>query len=229
MLDKIFGSLFKNGSTPSVGNFFICMAAALCCGLVLAVMYSVKSRCTKSFAVTLALLPAVVGMVIMLVNGNIGAGVAVAGAFSLVRFRSSPGTAKEISAIFIAMCVGLAVGMGYVAYAVIFAVLMSVILLVLNLSGIWERSRVGKEKTLRITIPEDLNYSEVFEEIFKQYTDRCNAVSVRTTNMGSMFKLTYHVRLKDPMQEKAFIDALRCRNGNLEIMLSDKEDLPNAL
>lgn len=228
---NIFNSIFDSSSTTSISveNFFICFAVALVLGVVLAAGYTVKSRYTKSFAITLAILPAVVCVVIMLVNGNIGAGVAVAGAFSLVRFRSAPGSAKEIVAIFIAMCSGLLVGMGYIAFAVIFTVIMAAILLVLNIVKIWNRKQVPKEKTLRITIPEDLNYTEVFDDIFREFTVSYESVSVKTANMGSMFKLKYNIVLKDVTKEKQFIDELRCRNGNLEIMLSNREETQNEL
>lgn len=230
-MPDFFKSIFNNGSTESisVGDFFICLGVALALGVILAIGYKLKGRCSKSFATTLAILPAVVCVVIMLVNGNIGAGVAVAGAFSLVRFRSAPGTAKEIVAIFIAMCSGLLVGMGYIAFAVIFTVVMAAILLVLNIVKIWNRKQAPKEKTLTITIPEDLNYSEVFDDLFKTYTESYESVSVKTTNMGSMFKLKYSIVLKDIKQEKQFIDELRCRNGNLEIMISNREEVVNEL
>ncbi|MDE6059093.1 MAG: DUF4956 domain-containing protein [Clostridia bacterium] len=230
-MPDIFKSLFESGSQSSisVGNFFICFAVALVLGVILAGGYTIKGKYTKSFAITLAILPAVVCVVIMLVNGNIGAGVAVAGAFSLVRFRSQPGSAKEIVAIFIAMCSGLLAGMGYIAFAVIFTIVMAVILLVLNIVKIWNRKQAPKEKTLRITIPEDLNYTEVFEDLFQKYTQSHETVSVKTTNMGSMFKLKYNIVLKDASQEKEFIDELRQRNGNLEIMISYREEMQNEL
>ena len=230
-MPNIFKSLFDTSSSASVSveNFFICFAVALVLGAILAVGYTIKGRFTKSFAITLAVLPSVVCVVILLVNGNLGAGVAVAGAFSLVRFRSAPGSAKEIVAIFIAMCAGLLIGMGYIAFAVIFTIVMAVILLVLNIVKIWDKTKKPKEKTLRVTIPEDLNYTEVFDDIFKEYTDHCEVVSVKTANMGSMFKLKYNITLKDAKKEKEFIDALRCRNGNLEIMISIREDDVNEM
>ncbi len=231
MLNNIFKSLFDTNATSAitVGNFFICGGVALLLGVLLAVSYTIRSRYTKSFAITIALLPTVVCVVIMLVNGNIGAGVAVAGAFSLVRFRSAPGSAKEIVTIFIAMCIGLLTGMGYIAYAVIFTIFMSAILLGLNLTRIWNKTHITKEKTLRITIPEDLNYTEVFDDLFKEYTDEHDILYVKTANMGSMYKLKYNVILKDTSREKEFIDALRCRNGNLEIMISNQEENANEL
>lgn len=230
MPENIFSSIFDSSSAAniSVWNFLICVAAALVLGALLALAYTVKNRYTKSFVITLAVMPAVVGVVIMLVNGNIGAGVAVAGAFSLIRFRSAPGTAKEITAVFIAMCIGLLAGMGYIAFAVLFTVIMGVVLPVLNAVKI-RGKRTAKEKTLRITIPEDLNYSEVFDDIFREYTERCETVSVKTTNMGSMFKLRYNIVLKDTKREKEFIDELRCRNGNLEICIADCGEAQNEL
>lgn len=221
MLDTLFQSIFSGTEAITVWDFLACLAASLLLGAFLAFAYAFRGRATKSFTITLALLPAAVSMVIMLVNGNLGAGVAVAGAFSLIRFRSSPGTAREIVALFLTMCVGLAVGMGFIGYAALFAVVMGIILLVLNVIGVWDK-RFSKEKTLRITIPEDLDYSQMFEDLFNEYTLKHETVSVKTTNMGSMFKLTYHIALKDPSREKQFIDELRCRNGNLEIAISDK-------
>lgn len=227
-MPDLFQSIFTDATSVTVWSFIACLAAALVLGSFLAFAYAFRGRATKSFTVTLALLPSAVGMVILLVNGNLGAGVAVAGAFSLIRFRSSPGTAREIAALFLAMCVGLAVGMGLIGYAAIFAVVMGIILLVLNLCGVWERGS-SKRKLLRITIPEDLNYTEIFDDLFAQYTTDCETVSVKTTNMGSMFKLTYRIRLKDAKQEKQLIDQLRCRNGNLEISIADSEDSHDQL
>ena len=169
------------------------------------------------FVTTIALLPAVVQIVIMLVNGNLGAGVAVAGAFSLVRFRSIPGTAREICMIFIAVAAGLATGMGYLAFAAVFVLVMALLAVLYAKLGFGEKAARGK-KSLTVVIPESLNYTEVFGDLFEQYTDEAELVSVKTTNMGSLFKLSYEIKLKDVSKEKEFLDALRTRNGNLEIM-----------
>ena len=166
---------------------------------------------------TLAILPAVVCIVIMMVNGNVGTGVAVAGAFSLVRFRSVPGSAKEIGAIFIAMGAGLVSGMGYLGYAVLYMVILSLVMALYVQIRAWEKN-AGSEKTMVITIPEDLDYTEVFDDLLEAYTSRYELTEVKTTNMGSLFKLTYQLSLKDTSKEKEMIDHLRCRNGNLEIM-----------
>jgi hypothetical protein len=192
-------------------------------GVVIAAAYTYKSRYTKSFLMTICILPAVVCAVIMMVNGNIGTGVAVAGAFSLVRFRSAPGSAKEICTIFIAMGAGLISGMGYLAYSILFAVLLAAITVAFKSIKI---GRVKENtKALFITIPEDLNYDEAFEEILSRYAKSYELVSVKTSNLGSLFKLKYLVDFKGGVSEKALIDELRCRNGNLEIRLSTEEML----
>lgn len=187
--------------------------------MFLALIYD-RKLCSRSFLVTLALLPAVVCVVIMMVNGNVGAGVAVAGAFSLVRFRSVPGTAREIATLFLAMAAGLICGMGYLGFALLFSLILGLVMYGLNHFAFPQKH---PQKILRITIPEDLNYSDVFDDIFTSYTSTYNLISVKTSNMGSLFKFQYHVTLKDDTTEKAFIDALRCRNGNLEIALYQQE------
>ena len=181
-----------------------------------------RNEHTKSFLVTLALLPAVVCVVIMMVNGNIGAGVAVAGAFSLVRFRSAPGSAKEIVTIFLAMGAGLIAGMGYLGFAALFTVIMCVMFLIYNAVASNAKSE-SVNKTIKITIPEDLDYTGAFDDIFTEYTKKNELVKVKTTNMGSMFRLTYNVTLRDATKEKEMIDRIRERNGNLEIMVSKQE------
>lgn len=169
------------------------------------------------------MLPAVVCVVIMMVNGNIGTGVAVAGAFSLVRFRSAPGTAKEISFIFIAMGTGLITGMGYLTYAFLFTMVLCGILLLYTRLGFADSKGANADKILRITIPEDLDYTGVFDDLMEEYTRYREITDVKTSNMGSLFRLTYFIKLKDITKEKEFIDKLRCRNGNLEISISNQE------
>jgi len=195
----------------------------------MAFAYMYRTRYTKSFVITLALLPAVVCVVIMLVNGNVGTGVAVAGAFSLVRFRSVPGTAKEICTLFLAMGAGLIAGMGYLGFAVLFTVIMCVIFVLYNCLDFGSKKNAATFKTFNITIPEDLDYSGVFDDIFAEYTRSHDLIRVKTTNMGSMFKLTYNVELTDATREKEMIDKLRCRNGNLEIAVSKQETVGTEL
>ena len=225
MLNTIFQGIFDTQTTNviSVSDFLLCIAVSLALGLVLAAVYTYKTRYTKSFLTTLALLPAIVCVVILMVNGNVGTGVAVAGTFSLVRFRSVPGTAKEIGAIFLAMCAGLIAGMGYLGYAVLFTVVLCAILFLYNLLDFGSRKNGERYKVLHITIPEDLDYTGAFDEVLDKYTSSHELVQVKTTNMGSLFRLTYNLVLKSPEEEKELIDKLRCRNGNLEISVSCKE------
>lgn len=231
MLNHLFQGIFDTQTTNviAVSDFLLCVAVSLLIGLLLAGVYTYKNRYTKSFLVTLAMLPAIVCVVIMMVNGNVGTGVAVAGAFSLVRFRSVPGTAKEIGAIFLAMCTGLIAGMGYLGFAVLFALVLSGITILYNHFDFGCRKRAGLYKVLHIMIPEDLDYTGVFDEILEKYTDSHELVQVKTANMGSLFKLTYQIVLRSPQAEKEMIDKLRCRNGNLEISVSNKETIVNEL
>ncbi len=217
----MFTSLLNNDvGSISISSVLICTAASLILGFILSAiyLYSSKGKCSKSFAISVAILPAVVQMVIILVSGNLGAGVAVVGAFSLVRFRSAPGTSKEISIIFLAMAIGLASGMGYITFAIIFLALIALVFLILTKSPFAENKT--DEKTLRITIPETLDYTGVFDDIFDEYTHKSSLVKVKTTNLGSMFELTYDIILKDSTKEKSMLDDIRCRNGNLTIICS---------
>ena len=203
----LFDSIFGTATTITVQEFLICIAVSLVIGVFLAGVYAFRSKYTQSFLVTLALIPAVVCVVIMMVNGNVGAGVAVAGAFSLVRFRSVPGSAKEICAIFLAMGAGLVTGMGFIGYAVLFAAILGGAMFICSLTGFGGGR--DEERALKITVPENLDY-----------TDSYRLINVKTTNMGSLFKLTYVVKLKKHTNQKDMIDKLRVRNGNLEIMLA---------
>lgn len=224
-MPDLFRGLFDTEMTQmiSVQNFLICLGSALAIGLLLALCYAWRSRCTRSFVATMALLPAIVCVVIMMVNGNVGAGVAVAGAFSLVRFRSVPGSAREIGAIFLAMGAGLVVGMGYIGYAFLIALVLGAVSAVYNQLDFGSSKRAALDKTLHITIPEDLDYTGVFDDLLREYAARWELTQVKTTNMGSMFRLTYNITLSAPGREKEFIDKLRCRNGNLEISLCRQE------
>ena len=205
MLHEIFSSVFQTGSSAfELGPFLACTAVSLLLGLLIAWTHAHGSACSRSFLLTLVMLPAVVQTVIMLVNGSIGTGIAVAGAFSLIRFRSV-----------LAMVIGLATGMGYLAVAALFAGLMCLVNLLLSVSG-FGKSAKG-ERILRMTIPEVLDYEGAFDDLFDTYTVRWELENVRTANMGSMYKLCYRIVLKGGISEKALLDDLRCRNGNLEI------------
>lgn len=227
MMDKFFNGLFDTDMSVviSVSDFLLCVGTSLLLGLLIAGAYMYHNRYTKSFLVTLAILPAVVCVVIMMVNGNVGTGVAVAGAFSLVRFRSAPGTAKEIGVLFLAMGTGLVAGMGYLAYAFLFALILSGINMLYSHIRFGEGKQALLYRTLHITIPEDLDYEGVFDGIFREYTSDFELTSVKTTNMGSLFRLTYDLKMKKAGSEKEMIDLLRRRNGNLEITLSKQETI----
>lgn len=173
---------------------------------------------TKNFSIALVILPVLIQVVIMLVNGNLGTSVAVLGAFSLVRFRSVPGSSKEICSIFFAMAIGLATGMGYLTFALLATVIVGLIFVILYKTSFGEVKQ--DEKELRITIPENLDYTEIFDDLFETYTTEYALDKVKTTNLGSMYELHYHIILKDQTKEKNFIDDLRCRNGNLTIICS---------
>ncbi len=216
MLNTLFNTILTNGSFTPIG-FCEILIAALVCGLIIAGAYMIKNKYSKSFVVTLVLLPVVVALVIILVNGNIGAGVAVAGAFSLVRFRSAPGRGQEITSIFIAMAVGLALGMGYIGIAVLFSVVISGINLLINISGFGGRE--NEERTLRITVPENLDFETRFDDIFRDYLESYTYEEVKTTNMGSLYKISLNVMMKPGVSAKEMMDDIRKRNGNLEVSL----------
>ena len=213
----MFTSIYGSAVTPA--QFFLMAGTALVSGLLYAWIMSFRVRSTKRFFLVAALIPFVVGAVITFVNGNIGAGVAIGGAFSLIRFRSAQGSADEIASILAAMGAGIAFGMGYLGYGVV--ILLGLALLFFLLSGlnIFEHRGGAEDRLLRITIPEALEYGGAFDDLFSRYLDKAENAGVKTTGMGSMFRLSYRVRMKDQAEEKAFIDELRTRNGNLEISL----------
>lgn len=203
-------------STLTLSGFLICTVVSLVLGLATAGVAMYRSHCTQSFAITAAILPAVVQLVIMLVNGSVGVGVAVAGAFSLVRFRSVPGTAREIGVLFLAMAIGLATGMGYVALAALFFVVIAGMMLLLTALHFGERA--AAERILRVTIPENLDYDGLFDDLLDEYTTGWTLDRVKTTHMGTLYELQYRITLRDKQVPKPFLDALRCRNGNLSII-----------
>ncbi len=214
----IFASLTPNGFTLT--SYLLCMAAAILCGVIVALTAAFRTRVTKSYLMSLLFLPAIVHTVIVMVNGNVGTGVAVMGAFSLVRFRSVPGKAREIVCLFLAMTTGLACAAGYAVLAILFTVILCAGMLVAALLPSPEK----RELELHITVPETLSYSDAFDDLFATYLKQVKLVAVKTTNMGSLYKLLYRVELKDSKQSKALIDDLRCRNGNLEIRLTEAPD-----
>lgn len=209
------------GTELTLTSFLICTGVSLLLGVGTALVAGYRSRSTQSLAVTLAVLPAVVQAVIMLVNGSIGAGIAVAGAFSLVRFRSAPGTAREIAAIFLAMAIGLATGMGYVGLAVLLFLILAGAMLALTALRFGQKEDAGR--ILKITIPEDLDYDGLFDDLFERYTTAHTLEKVKTTNMGTLYELRYRITLRQEPVPKVFLDELRCRNGNLNITCCREE------
>lgn len=206
-------------SAVSIKAFLICTAISLLCGIIISAVFSYRTRPSKSFTVTLLLLPIIVQAVIMVVNGNLGTGIAVAGAFSLVRFRSAPGRACDIAAIFLAMTAGLVSAAGYVATAVLF----SIIVCAVYLAALFIPSSSEREYDLRMTVPENMYICGVFDDIFEKYTISHRTVSIKTSNMGTLYKLHYKIELSSQDKCKELIDELRCRNGNLEISISTSE------
>ena len=196
--------------------FLLCSAASLLLGIAAAFVMTRGTHTTQSFCMTIAVLPLAVQMVIMLVNGNLGAGVAVAGAFGLVRFRSAPGSAREIAAIFFAMALGLATGMGYLGLAVLFFAIFAAVFLLLGALHFGKGDET--ERILKITIPENLDYDGLFTDVFHRYLKSCTLEQVKTTNMGTLYELQYRVAFRQPQISKDFLDELRCRNGNLNIV-----------
>lgn len=206
----------------TVPSFLICVLSALILGLLTALVFTAQGHHTGSLTISLALLPPVVTVVIMLVNGNVGAGLAVAGTFALVRFRSVPGTAKEITGLFLSVSLGLACGMGYVGLAALFFLLMGTTVLILGKFRFGEGNPACRQ--LKITIPENLDYEGLFDDLLEKYTLEHELVRVKTTNMGTLYELCYDIRLRDKGISKAFLDEIRCRNGNLTVICGREKD-----
>ena len=219
--------LSQEAGTLSITSALICMTASIILGLIIACVHMFTTKYSKNFVITLSVLPVMVQVIIMMVNGNLGTSVAVLGAFSLIRFRSMPGNSREIVSIFFAMGIGLAVGMGHIAFAAVITILVSLLLVVLSKTKFGERN--SHEKKLKIVIPEDLDYSNVFDDLFEKYTKTNELEKVKTTNMGSLFELTYRIVTRENINEKEFLDDLRCRNGNLNITLARETTGENEL
>lgn len=210
--------LLETTSTLTLSSTLICTVCSITLGFAIAFSYRYEETYSKNFVVSLVLLPMLVQFVIMLVNGNLGTSVAVLGTFSLVRFRSVPGTSKEICYIFLAMAIGLATGMGFIGFAVLFT--MTAVVIFMMMIKIKFAQPMDNQKELRVTIPENLDYTEIFTDIFERYVSVAKLNKVKTTNLGSMYELHYEITLKDTDKEKQLIDAIRCRNGNLTVICS---------
>lgn len=214
----MFNSILEsNSGTLSISTALICMGAALIFGIIIALVHMYSTKCSKNFAITIAVLPLLVQVVIMMVNGNLGTSIAILGSFSLIRFRSMQGNSRELVSIFFAMAIGLAVGMGHIMYAFVFTLITGLALIILQKSNFGMKK--NNEKSLKVTIPENLDYTNIFDDIFDKYTNNIELNKVKTTNMGSMFELSYNISLKNNINEKDFIDEIRTRNGNLTVNL----------
>ena len=217
LFTSVLGYTETTMSTVSTFGFLSCTIASIVLGLIAAFIYMYKHEYSKNFVVTLALMPVIVQMVILLVNGNLGAGIAVMGVFNLVRFRSIAGTAKDIGSVFLAMAIGLATGMGYIGVAIALTAVVGIFNILYVTTPLGERKETSK--TLKVTIPEDLEYDGVFDDVLGRYANAYELTNVQTTNMGSLYQLEYKVTMKEPGLEKRMIDELRCLNGNLKISL----------
>ena len=214
-MNSVFEPIYSSSSEITTSTYLVCSLVSLALGAVIAWASGFKNRQSKGFSLSIMLIPVIVQMVIMLVSDNVGAGIAVMGTFSLVRFRSAPGSAREIVSIFLAMAAGMATAKGYLGVGIVFVAVISLILVLSNFVKIKDSDDLQRD--LKITIPEDLNYAHEFDDLFGKYTKQAKLVNVKTTNMGSLYKLSYRVELKSEDSVQAFIDELRCRNGNLEI------------
>ncbi len=208
--------IFRQIAATSPLGSAIILGCSLLCGVIIALVYRAGAyRPSKFMIITAIIMPSVVQMVIMLVNGSVGAGVAVAGAFSLVRFRSIPGSSRDICILFLAMASGIAMGMGYAAYGVIFTLIISAVVFISE--KIIPSEQTKNSRILRIAIPEDTDYNGLFDDIFKEYAKHISLQNVRSVKMGTMFELQYIITMKDMSREKEMLDKIRCRNGNLTV------------
>lgn len=215
----MFNTIFDSTAVGmSISTGLISAGVALLLGLVLAVVHMKTSQTSKGFLTTLAVLPLLVMAVMIMINGNLGTSIAILGAFSLIRFRSIQGDAKELLSIFFAMMIGLACGMGHILFGTVITVIAVVAILFFSFTNILTPNK--KQRVLKIVVPEDLDYEDVFDDIFKKYTSRAVLVKMKTMNMGSLYKLTYDVTMKNGVKEKAFLDEIRVKNANLKVLLS---------
>lgn len=223
----MFDSIFTNATTSStleIGSTLLGILVGILLGLIVSTVYifvTPKRDRSSSLTMSLIVLPAIIAIVIMMIGGNLARAFSMAGVFALVRFRSVPGDSKDITFVFMTMAAGLSIGLGYLTFAAIIIVILSITVVVISKLGFGEPKHI--EKNLRITIPEDMNYYGAFDDLFAKYTSMVSLQKVRSTNLGTLFELTYHIVLKDEAAEKNFIDELRCRNGNLNIQINVKE------
>ena len=223
----MFESILDSSSTLSMTSVLLCSGCAIVLGLIISLVHMASGKYSKNFAITLAILPFLVSTVIIMVNGNLGTSVAVLGAFSLVRFRSIPGNSREIASVFLAMAIGLAIGMGQLIFASFLTIFASLVTIILSKTSFGTKK--NEERKLKIVIPEDLDFTGIFDDIFTKYMKKQKLEKVKTTNLGSLYELTYRIELKENINEKELIDELRCRNGNLNIILGLFDENTNDL
>ena len=215
----MFNTIFDTTATGlSISTGLVCAAVALGLGVVIALTHMKTSQTNKGFLITLATLPLLVMSVMIMINGNLGTSIAILGAFSLIRFRSIAGRAMELLSVFFAMMVGLACGMGHILFGSVITLIAVIAILVFSYTSLFTPNR--NKRVLKIVIPEDLDYDEVFDEVFKKYTSHAELVRMKTINMGSLYKLTYDLTLKSNIKEKEFLDEIRVKNCNLKVLLS---------
>lgn len=221
-MDKLFNNVFQT-TDMGVGIFLLCILFSLAIGFIYLIAYKIKNDTSKTMEVAMLILPTIISVVIIMVNGNLGVGVAVAGAFSLVKFRSIEGNAKDICLIFMVMCSGLVVGVGYIGYAIVFSIIMAILFVLSNILII-NNKKLNYNKCLKITLPDDLDYENIFDDILKKYTNYYKVKNIKTTNLGSLIKMEYDITLKEDTSQRNLIDELRVKNGNLEIVICNCEN-----
>ena len=230
-MEKLFDSILDQATYETakvdLKTFLICTGVAILLGVIIALSYSIKNtNCSRNFIISIATLPVVVEVVILLVN-SLTTGIAIAGLFNLVRYRSIPGNSREITNVFMATVAGVTVGTGYIAYAVLFSVIVVAANMIVSCTSLGKES--DRVKTLRITVPESLDFEGIFDDIFEKYTTKHEVIRIKTTNMGSLYQISYNVKLKSGVSEKEMIDEIRVRNGNLDIVSSRPEQNSNLL
>ena len=219
----MFRSIFDpNLNGLDIKTILICFSVGIVLGILIALSYKYTSKASKDFLITIATLPILVAVVMIMINGSLGTSIAILGAFSLVRFRSIPGTGKELLVVFFSMAVGLALGMGHLFFATVFTIVTCGLLIIFDKVGIFSENK--NEQILKIVVPEDMDYSKVFEPEFKKYTVSHKIFRTKTVNMGSLYKVSYRVILKNKVKEKDFLDAIRVKNCNLQVLLSSEDD-----
>jgi uncharacterized integral membrane protein len=217
-MEELFGQI--NGGKLDIYSALIIMASSLVAGFIISLVYifTNKNKYQKSFAVTLVMLPLIIAVIIMIIGDNIARAFSLAGAFTIIRYRSEPAEAKDISYIFFALAIGLACGLYYISYAALFLLILSVIMLILHFTNF--TSEKNKNLKLKITVPEDVDYENLFDDIFTKYLKRHEIIKIKTISFGALFEISYSIQLKNDVSVKELIDDIRCRNNNLSISVS---------